>query len=166
MSTAKTSSAPAKSGKTKSTEGSNLTSVVNIVEVTDEVDLKHVGGTTDAKKRQMVEELETAREFKNYTRGREKVVVKWGMPKCPPCKLIAPTFEKLSETHPGLALAEANVTSRAMGGIVDQYDVNKVPMFHFFHNGKHLPELNYQGVNPDRLLKHANALLNLDKNKQ
>jgi thioredoxin-like negative regulator of GroEL len=113
-------------------------------------------------KKVAIEELETTREFKHYVRGRERVVVKWGMPKCTPCKIIAPTFQKLAETHPGLALAEAQITVPSLRSIVNLYKIDSVPIFYFFCGGKHIPDLTYQGIEPDKLIKNATALLKTD----
>lgn len=107
------------------------------------------------------EQLETAREFKHYIRGRERVIVKWGMAKCDPCKVIAPKFKKLAASHPGLALAETDLLLPAMSSVANSYQVTTVPVFHFFFQGKHRPELTYQGIDGDKLAKCATTLLNL-----
>lgn len=121
----------------------------------------------EKKEREVVEapadvpDLATAEAFEEYLQKNDFVAVKFGMPGCKPCKVVAPAFERLPSKLPKVALATIDATKRNVREIVQQYDVDGVPVFHFFHKAKHRPELTYQGINPDKLWKRAHALAHL-----
>ena len=53
---------------------------------------------------------------------------------CGPCKRIAPTYEKLSESFPGIVFLKVDVDESPE--IVNQYDINAMPTFVFLKDGK------------------------------
>jgi hypothetical protein len=113
-----------------------------------------------------VKSLESEQLFWAYVREHELVAIKFGMAKCPPCKVIKPEFERLAAmTDAGWWAGSVDVTQSAIQPVADTFQVEDVPVFHFFHNGEHLPKLTYQGADAHKLktriadlklcLKHA-----------
>ena len=52
---------------------------------------------------------------------------------CPPCKKIAPIFEKLSDAHPSLKFVKIDVDEH--GSMAQEFGIRSVPTF-FFVNGE------------------------------
>jgi thioredoxin 1 len=53
---------------------------------------------------------------------------------CGPCKVIAPTFEKLAETYPELTCLKVDVDESQE--LVDIYDISCMPTFIFLKDGQ------------------------------
>lgn len=106
-------------------------------------------------------ELSKMEEFEAFLKNNDYVAIKFGMPGCGPCKVVAPAFEKLTDRLSKLALASVDASCPELFELVDQYAIDKVPVFHFFHKAKHQPDLAYQGVNSDKLWKRAHSLTHL-----
>jgi thiol-disulfide isomerase/thioredoxin len=106
-------------------------------------------------------DLATMEEVEAFLQKNDFVAIKFGMPGCKPCKTIAPAFEQLLKKFPKVALATIDATRRRVRQMVEQYDIDGVPVFHFFHKTKHQQDLTYQGINPDKLSKRAHALSRL-----
>jgi len=117
------------------------------------------GGKT--KSSSSIQELATMDAVESFLKNNDYVVIKFGMPGCGPCKTVAPAFEKLPERLGKLSLASVDATCPDVFDLVDQYTVDKVPVFHFFHRSKHQPDLTYRGINADKLWKRAHTLSHL-----
>jgi thioredoxin 1 len=106
--------------------------------------------------------LPTERSFKQFVFGNERVVIKFGAPHCKPCKLIAPTLEHLAKTYSGKLSAgtvDFEPKNTEFDDLAEKYHIETLPVFHFFHNSKHLDALTYQGANPSKLADKIALLL-------
>eukprot|EP01033_Poteriospumella_lacustris_P001466 gene1466-1063_t len=71
---------------------------------------------------------------------------------CPPCKMIAPVFEKLSKDFPATKFVKIDIDDHSDAAA--DYNIRSVPTFMFFH-GKDLKQ-QFSGAN-EALLRDALA---------
>jgi len=75
---------------------------------------------------------------------------------CGPCKQSAPLFEGLAKKYEGRALfLKENVENNIPGIPVK---IRGVPCFHFYINGKYIPELTQTGVDIEKMDKILESL--------
>ncbi|KAM3462316.1 hypothetical protein BB8028_0005g02260 [Beauveria bassiana] len=90
------------------------------------------------------------------------VVVDFFATWCPPCKAIAPVFEKLADKHaaPGyFAFAKVNVEEAS--DAAQKYGITAMPTFLFFKDGKQVMvhgQLDLKGANPPALTAAADKI--------
>lgn len=81
---------------------------------------------------------------------------------CPPCKAIAPVYEKLSEKHGAdghFAFAKVNVEEAT--DAAQKYGITAMPTFLFFKDGKQVTvngQLEIKGANPPALTAAADKI--------
>lgn len=90
------------------------------------------------------------------------VLIDCWAPWCAPCRLFGPVFERVSERHPDIVFAKANVEEEP--GISRAFDVRGIPTLVVFREG--VPLLEQAGMVTERvleeLIKHVRAL-NMDE---
>ena len=101
----------------------------------------------------------TSRDHRSALIGKVEVVIidnytTW----CGPCKSVAPLFAQMAQKYQSIypnkvVFVKEDVDSK-FGGTVP---VRGVPCFHFYHRGRHIPELTITGGDI------ANVQTNLDK---
>ncbi len=90
------------------------------------------------------------------------VVVDFFATWCPPCKAIAPEYEKLAEKHGAagrFAFAKVNVEEAT--DAAKKFNITAMPTFLFFKNGKQVMvngQLDIKGANPPALNKAADKI--------
>ena len=85
----------------------------------------------------MPTEIHSTEELKTLFDGNEFVVADFYASWCPPCKAIAPLYQKLASQHGvegGLAFAKVNVDD--VPDVARTYQVSAMPTFMFFRHGK------------------------------
>jgi thiol-disulfide isomerase/thioredoxin len=70
-----------------------------------------------------------------------KIVFYYTATWCPPCKAIAPVYEKLSEKYPNLVFTKVDVDQLPEAAAAAS--IRGVPTFIFKHNGNTLTEVSY-----------------------
>lgn len=73
---------------------------------------------------------------------------------CPPCKAIAPVFEKVSKSNPGISFLKIDVD--LLGGVAQEFSVRSVPTFIFMNNQKEIAK--FAGASEELLNKHIHEL--------
>jgi len=87
----------------------------------------------------MVHHVHTKDEYQNLKNTAGKlVVVDFSAEWCGPCKRIAPTYEKLSQTHSDVVFIHVDIDE--LEGLPDGADVQGVPTFKFFKDGTFLEQ--------------------------
>ncbi|RFU27632.1 hypothetical protein B7463_g8714, partial [Scytalidium lignicola] len=87
-----------------------------------------------------VYKITTASELEALLSSTTNVVVDFYADWCPPCRVIAPIFSKLADSHAvGGHLAFAKVNVDHVNNIAKRYDVSAMPTFVFFENGQPRP---------------------------
>ncbi|MCX8074734.1 MAG: thioredoxin [Clostridia bacterium] len=85
------------------------------------------------------------KEFESEVLGSKSVVlVDFYATWCPPCKLIAPVLDEISESRANFNIVKINVDENP--SISMQYNVESIPTLLFFKNGKIVDKL--IGYNP------------------
>ena len=95
----------------------------------------------------MVKYLTDINEFNTLKAGNKLLVVDFTASWCPPCRMIAPMFEKMAEEHPEAILVKVDVDDAA--DIAGECGISCMPTFQFFKNGSLLAKL--EGANPPAL---------------
>lgn len=68
----------------------------------------------------------TSASFKQDVVERDGVVlVDWWAPWCGPCRVFAPTYEKVSRAHPDITFAKVN--TEAEPGLAAAFDIRSIP---------------------------------------
>ncbi|KAH6796088.1 hypothetical protein C2S51_037074 [Perilla frutescens var. frutescens] len=75
---------------------------------------------------------------------------------CPPCRLLSPIIEQLSEKYPHVTTYKVDIDKKGLENAVSQQNIHSVPTLHFFQNGKKADEV--VGANVERLKDIMEAL--------
>jgi thioredoxin 1 len=98
-----------------------------------------------------VYKITKAAELDALLSSTTNVVVDFYADWCPPCRMIAPIFSKLADSHAaGGRLAFAKVNVDHVNDVAKRYDVSAMPTFVFFEGGKPKP-VAANGVQADRI---------------
>lgn len=81
----------------------------------------------------MVVFLKNVAEFDEAIK-KPKVVLDFTATWCPPCKRIAPVFEKLAKDNPEIEFYKVDVDDAA--DVAEKCEIQSMPTFKFFHNGE------------------------------
>lgn len=86
----------------------------------------------------MTKEIGTIDEFGEYIINENNLVVidfyaNW----CSPCKKIAPQFDNLSYKYPNVKFFRINTENEFLRNIVDIFQIQSLPTFCIFKNGKY-----------------------------
>ena len=73
---------------------------------------------------------------KEVLRSTEKVLVDFFATWCGPCKILAPTLEKLSEEHPEYIIGKVDVDKEPE--LAQKYSIMSVPTLIVFDNGEEI----------------------------
>ena len=85
-------------------------------------------------------EIENNQEFeKQVLKSKEVIIVDFFATWCPPCQMLAPVLEKISESRAGYNIAKINVDNNQELAI--KYEVEAVPTMIIFKEGKILNKL-------------------------
>ncbi|CAB3408434.1 unnamed protein product [Caenorhabditis bovis] len=84
-------------------------------------------------------------KFKNA--GDKLIVVDFTATWCGPCKMIAPTFEELSNMFTDVVFLKVDVDE--CEGVCEKYKVSSMPTFLFFKKGAKVD--NFSGANAGKL---------------
>ena len=80
-------------------------------------------------------EIENNQEFeKEVLKSKEVILVDFFVTWCPPCQMLAPVLEKISESRAGYNIAKINVDNNQELAI--KYEVEAVPTMIIFKEGK------------------------------
>lgn len=85
--------------------------------------------------------------FLEENKGR-LAIVDFNATWCGPCRMMAPKFAEMSEQNPDVAFGSVDVDKMDQS-VVQECDINAMPTFQFFRDGKKIDEL--VGANPSRL---------------
>lgn len=97
-----------------------------------------------------VQHVSTGEELQSVLESNTYVAVDFFADWCPPCKQIAPIYEKLAEKHgvpKHLAFAKVNVDNAQ--GVAQKYGITAMPTFLFFKDG------NQVAVNGQAMIRGA-----------
>ncbi|KAB8237670.1 hypothetical protein ETB97_007948 [Aspergillus alliaceus] len=78
-------------------------------------------------------EVVSAAQFESIV-DNEPCVVKFYADWCPPCRAVSPEFSRLSQEYPEVKFLAVNVDQ--MGSVSRKNNVNAMPTFLFFDDGK------------------------------
>lgn len=78
--------------------------------------------------------LESEKEFKDFLKENDKVLIDFYTLWCGPCKTFTPTLEKVSEELTDIKFAKVDIEK--VDGIAEDYEVDVVPTIIFFKDGK------------------------------
>ncbi|VEU33524.1 unnamed protein product [Pseudo-nitzschia multistriata] len=93
---------------------------------------------------------------KKFTAINEKSILYFTATWCPPCKIIKPVYEELSEKHENIAFGKVDIDDAY--DAATEYQITSVPTFVFFNgNEKHEQ---FAGANQDKL---ESAIKDLDE---
>lgn len=80
--------------------------------------------------------IDTPQLFNEIIGQNNLTVIKFFADWCPPCKVIAPKFQKIATSTPNIAFAQVNIDTEKMSDILDHYRISSVPTFIVFLDGK------------------------------
>ncbi len=103
-----------------------------------------------------VSSIKSVNDFKTLTTNNV-VIVDFYATWCGPCKMISPKFEELSMQSKYQNIRFAKVDVDEVSEIANEYQVQSLPTFMAFKNGKFAGET--KGANLDNLTKLVNSLL-------
>jgi len=70
----------------------------------------------------------------NKTEATRIAIVKFGLPSCPPCKIVGEKLLKLRQKYPhNITLGEINL---AEGDNAEVFNIHKAPVVHVYYGGK------------------------------
>ncbi|OAA72446.1 Thioredoxin-like protein [Cordyceps fumosorosea ARSEF 2679] len=116
-----------------------------------------------------IQNVTSAEEFRQLLAANRYVMVDFFATWCPPCKAIAPVFEKLAAEHAAagsFAFAKVNVDEAALRPVVSEYRVSAMPTFLCFKEGSLVRvhgEAAIQGADPGKLKAAADKIGGLAK---
>jgi thioredoxin 1 len=88
------------------------------------------------------------KNFKTITRSGLVLVDFWA-PWCAPCKMVAPTLNKIAEENPGkITIAKLNADQNKP--LTQKYNIRSIPTMILFQDGRERKRIN--GVKPKRVL--------------
>jgi len=97
-------------------------------------------------------EITAPLHFRTLLTGHTYLVADFYATWCPPCKVIAPVYEQLSNAHSAagkIAFVKVNVDEQRE--VAAQYGIQAMPTFLVFKDGKKIEEI--KGANPPALKK-------------
>ena len=102
----------------------------------------------------MVKEIATDGEFKEVINGNTAVIDFWAE-WCMPCKLLAPTMDKLASKMKNITFAKVNIDNN--NELAVQLGINVIPTLIIFKKGKEVDRV--MGLVPeDELMKKLKKL--------
>lgn len=78
--------------------------------------------------------LESQKEFKDFLKENDKVLVDFYTSWCGPCKGMAPTLEEVSKELETIKFAKLNIED--VEAVAEEYEIEVVPTLVFFKDGK------------------------------
>lgn len=85
-------------------------------------------------------ELNTQNFEAEIIKGKIPAIVDFWAEWCPPCRLIAPIFEKISAEYKGrLKFAKVNVDENR--NLAEKYEIKAIPSLVVFDNGKEIERI-------------------------
>ncbi|MGQ0579260.1 MAG: thioredoxin [Betaproteobacteria bacterium] len=72
----------------------------------------------------------TKDNFEQVVTGNDTVIVDFWAPWCGPCRAFAPTFEAISEKHPGIVFAKVNTEDEPE--LAGHFDIRSIPTLMVF----------------------------------
>jgi thioredoxin 1 len=91
----------------------------------------------------MVNEIKNLQDFTQAVGNNETglVVIDFYGQWCPPCKMIAPKFVKISEKYPNVGFYKLDVDIPDVNKIVEACAISSLPTFCFFDKGVYLTRI-------------------------
>ena len=101
-----------------------------------------------------IKEIHDVKEFENFLKNNQLVVVDFHAVWCGPCKVIAPKYEELSQEFHGVSFVKVDVDQAEE--LAEKQGVESMPTFKFFKNGQLVDTLN--GAKFEELKKRLHIL--------
>lgn len=105
-----------------------------------------------------VKKLSDMDELEKFRILNHKSVLYFTATWCPPCKMIGPIYEKLSDKYTDVAFGKVDVDENADASI--DFEISAVPTFVIFE-GEHATE-KFTGADEEKLERHIKYLNDLD----
>lgn len=96
-------------------------------------------------------DIRTPSDFKRYVMTAPLALVDFWAPWCAPCRLLAPTLERLQKKNPGLVIAKVNIDENP--AMAQAFGVRAVPTLVLMQDGA--VESTLVGVQPLERLQQA-----------
>lgn len=80
--------------------------------------------------------IESVSDFMEILQKNELVLADFYTNWCPPCRLMTPIFEKLSNIYTTIKFAKVNLEQPENKKLAVIYSIKAIPTFIFFSNGK------------------------------
>lgn len=102
--------------------------------------------------------IKTPAEYAQLMTSKTPVLIDFYADWCGPCKMLAPHFAKLAESHGGkITFAKVDVDNEAMAKIVSEHQIDTIPTVIGFKQGtKQFAHVGFIG--PDQLQALADKL--------
>lgn len=84
----------------------------------------------------VVQRINTATEFDSILKNNDFVIAEFSADWCHPCKITDPIFEKFSEEFRSITFLKIDIEKIEV--LANRYNINEMPAFLYFKNGKEL----------------------------
>jgi len=113
--------------------------------------------STSTTKKMTVHEITNAAQLQQLIdqAASKLVVIDFKAAWCGPCKMIAPFFHELAESHKDVVFASVDVDN--VPDAAAKYDVEAMPTFVYVKNGKEISNARLTGASKDKLLANVKA---------
>lgn len=108
-----------------------------------------------------VQTIHNSAEWKAAITSAGMVVIDCFGDGCGPCKKIAPKIEELAKSHRNTRFFKCNVYDEEMEAQAAGYDIQCVPTFLFFHQGRWLRDLTIREANLTAIRSSLQTLQNM-----
>lgn len=116
------------------------TSIVHGIDKRESISIENLANSAEYDKKNP-EEIFTALFQNTILKSNSRVIIKFYMPKCGECLSVKLPFEKIVEEMTDIAFYSGNCESEKLDTICQELDLDKVPAFVVFIDGKEVARL-------------------------